>query len=225
MQKKVLTSVWAIFLLLNSSIFAQVKNQNFNYFPDTSPVAGKSTENTDYKKFFLGFAFGINSPSGFLGPNFEFLVVNGFTGTVSLGLSTWGYKGTFTGKYYLNYPRKSAFGVGISHCTGVSNFSQTITYTNSNGQQVSKEITMQLKPAHAINLSWLRYWRLGKHSRVHLELGYSLPIEGKSGRLVVLKSNETDPFLIDEFNKQYRSRIALFQPGGLIISSGFTFGL
>lgn len=198
------------------------QNNGTTYFPSTGNSSNIKSTNPDIPKFYWGFGTGINSPTGLLGPNFEFKVVDKFTLNLGLGLlSTWGTKLTLGTKYYLSYPLKSAFGLSFQYGTGISSYKQSVDVTYPNGTKSKETVEFELKPAYSVNLSWFRYWKLGRKSRAHLELGYAIPIGGKSIKNVAVKSN-TSGFEIDNSARQF---IAILQPGGIVVGVGLTFGL
>lgn len=164
----------------------------------------------------IGFGSGINNSSGILGANVEFNIPRNGAVFGAAGLGSWGFKVSGGARYYFHFPHKAAIGLGYSYCTGLSNFtSNQEVINNSTGEISQQSVIMNLKPCGTINLTFLYFWKLGKHNRINIEAGYAVPTENTPYQVTSGQTLSTNSKAVMKF----------IQPGGFIIGAAFTFGV
>lgn len=163
-------------------------------------------------KLYLGLSTGANNPGGFLAADVDVPIVSHLSVGAGVGASTWGSKFYADVRYYLKpCNRGLAFGAGISHSTGFSNITESLS--TSNGTQ---DVTLDLKPMSNIFLGAYYFWTLGHHAnRIYVDAGYSIPLQTYSYTV-------TDNY---QLTSDAQSAIKFLSPHGLMIGVGFSFGI
>jgi hypothetical protein len=163
-------------------------------------------------KAFLGLSSGLNNANGILGFNLEVPVEEHVTLGAGIGVSTWGTKVYGEGRYYLNPSRYGwAFGVGVTHSTGVTDVKHK--HHTINGDE---DVTLNLDPQTNMFGAAYYFWRIGRgHNRFFLAGGYSVRFDSPS---YIEVSGDPLTASADDHVK----RLA---PGGLMAAFGFSFGI
>jgi hypothetical protein len=169
---------------------------------------------TDY----IGVGTGINSNVGIVGITYEHIFKEHIGTYVNLGIGGWGAKMGIGGRLYFRDALSGAVGINYSYVGGAKGVKSSLDVVE-NGKTVNKEIEFDAHPVNTLNISYLKFWRMGKRSRFNLELGYSVALNGKSEANYTLK---TPGVILTETSTK---ALNFTQPGGLIIAVGFTFGL
>jgi hypothetical protein len=198
-MKKTLT-ILAVLAISFGSLAAQSKR----------PAA--KSNNDDRLHSYLGLGSGMNNISSAFGLTFEQPFSKNVSAKIGAGVGLWGYKFGFSGRFYREYAKSWAFGVGYSTASGVGEF-ETELETTTSGAGNTEIVKMKLGRAHAIDLTASRGW--GNKVKFNLELGYSVAV------------NST-PFTVTN-NKQLtdigQTVLKWFAPGGLIVGIGVSFRL
>lgn len=187
----------ALILIFTSAVasYAQDANQNTGRQP----------------ALYVGLSTGLENPSGYLGFDAE-LPVDHFSVGGGVGLSTWGIKFYAQGKYYLKPSHKGwAFGLGLSHNTGISGVKVDGIETTTGEQN----LVLNFKPQ--TNLFWTvhHYFRMGNRHRFFVMAGYSARL-----RSTVFEYN--GPYILQPVVNEAMKWAA---PGGFMAGLGFSFGI
>lgn len=155
---------------------------------------------------------GINNNTGLLGVDVEVPLVDQFSLDGGLGLSTWGYKFTGSGRYYLKPGNLGwALSAGFTMNTGLAGFQNDMETIYGNTERVE----LDMLPTTNIFFSVYKFVALGKgKSRFYFNLGYSAPT---SSRYYTQISG-------DPISKQSEKVMSILRPGGIIAAIGFSFG-
>lgn len=206
-MKKIYLSVLVLFTI-SFNAFSQ-EFASGPYYKNESQAASK---------FFLGFGSGINNYLGLIGPSAECQVASKFTLFGGAGLGSWGNKVSFGGRFYKNYPSNWAFGVGMSHSSGLEKLEVSMPSQYIVGASSNVTVPVKLKSANTLNISATRYWLMGsrRRNRFNLEIGYAAMVAAKQFELLDKRYQLTGQG-IDFMNT--------LQPGGLNLGLGFSFGL
>lgn len=202
----------ALFLMVPYAAFAQGGQRMMQRKGESHKSGSRACP-----RAYIGFSTGINNPVGILGPQVDIAVTPEFSLGSGVGLSSWGYKVFFEGRYYFKPCNRGwAVAAGITHNTG------------GNGLELQEQETIYGKGTVVVNLkaqtnfmiSGYHFFNLGRQQRhrFHLQFGYSLPLTAPDFRQVAGapltnsgKNNGTD-------------NILAIAPGGLILGVGFSFG-
>lgn len=177
----------------------------------TYSFAGPGMFSNSCPKFYVGPSLGINKQSGLVGAAFDIPVTGQFSLGTGAGLSSWGYKAFFEGRFYFrDCNRGWALGAGASYNTGIKNFTAELP-TNYGDD----DVTIDLEPVPAIFFSGYYFFSMGERHRFYLQSGWSQ-------RLV------SDPYVIKsdhELTSDGKTVMDFITPGGLILGLGFSFGI
>jgi hypothetical protein len=203
-----------IFTLLVASAASQVLAQQDDQSNHESHRSKREHQYSKSPLLYIGTSTGINNNTGLIGVNVDVPIIDQVTVEGGVGISSWGTKVEVCGKYYLDSYRQGwAFGGGITHNSGLSNYTSSLETIYGTTEQV----TLDLHPQTNLFLAAFRYWHLGhKANRVFLELGYSARLTG---------SNRFDQTTGDEISSRSTAVMNLISPGGVIIGFGFSFGI
>ena len=177
----------------------------------------QSTETDPLPSNYLGVGLGINA-TGLIGVTFEHIFKEHIGVYGSAGIGSWGYKLGAGGRLYFKNVHSGAVGVNLSHATGQKELVLPLNVIQ-NGQQVEKDVTIDQHPVEVLNLSYLKFWKMGKTARFNLEVVYSVPLSGKNSDNYTIV---TPGITLDQSSK---NALNSSQPGGLILAIGFTFGI
>jgi len=163
--------------------------------------------------FFVGTSTGMNNPTGVLGVDLEFPIAHDFSIAAGVGISTWGTKTTVEGKYFYRHRRRrSAIGFGLTHNSGLVNYSETLNTVYYG----SAPVIMDLYPQTNLFVGFYRYYRLGRRAnRFYVDAGYSFSLTGGA------KYDVTNGYVL---TNSADANIRLLCPGVLMIGCGFDFG-
>lgn len=206
-MKKILLSLLIIIAMIP-------KSYGFDYLNSYSSKAARNIGPGSCPKVYIGVSAGLENPGGLAAFIVDVPIVDQFSLGGGVGLSNWGAKFYGEARVYLSPCNRGwAFGAGISHNTGLSDYTATIP-TNNNGNQ---DVNFTLKPVTNLFFSAYRFWNMGHHgNRFYLQAGYSLRL---SNDYYTINS----PYVtLDSKGQQFMQLLA---PGGLIVSVGFSFGL
>lgn len=167
---------------------------------------------------YINFAGGFNTINGLGGVQVEYFVSRRTSVIGGGGLGSWGIKTGVGSRFYLNDHAGAAFGCYYTFASGIDQVKlQDVEVINAQGIPETRSVDLRLLRLHAINLSMLYVFPLGKHhNRFFVEYGYSIPLQGKRDRHYQLK----EPLILD---KSTREVLRLLQPGGLTFSLGLSF--
>jgi len=162
---------------------------------------------------YIGLSTGINNETGLLGFNIDIPVLSSLSIGAGAGLSSWGTKVYGEVRYYLAPCQRGwAFGAGITHNTGLSNFN-TQMETISNTQE---PVVLNLNPQSNAFIKVYRFWNLGRaKNRFYTAFGWSVPITTPS----------YDQLAGEPLSQNSINEMKILEPGGLVLSLGFSFGL
>jgi hypothetical protein len=165
---------------------------------------------------YIGIGTGVNA-TGLLGLTYEHIFKEHIGVYANVGTGGWGYKLGVGGRLYFKNAYSGAIGLNISHAMGQSGLVMPL-HVVQNGQSVQKDVTIDQHPVEVLNLSYLKFWKMGKKARFNLEAGYSIPLDGKTSDNYTVV---TPGITLDQASK---NSLNGSQPGGLILAVGFTFG-
>ena len=187
--------------------------------------AQDGTEKSQYKKpknessgrppvLYITTSTGINNNTGLVGVGIDVPVGPKLLLGAGAGIGTWGDKIYIGGKYFLMPGHTGwAFGGGVTHNSGLQNFTDNLETVYGNTEQV----TLNLNAQTNVFLAAYRYWSIGRKriNKFYLELGWSVPLTGD-------RFDQTDG---DPISSNSTATMNLLSPGGIIVGAGFSFGV
>lgn len=213
--KKIVLQTLVIFLSTRGYSQVDEMPQRFEFKqPKSDKKNNKRSAQTPY--IYLGPGMGINNYTGLLGSVFEVPIIPHFSAFMVGGLGGWGYKiggGVlfyFREKEYLG----SSFGLGVSNAFGLSNF-ETSLYLE--GQEGLKPVVLNLYDAPTLNLTYQYHIKMGRTSKFVIGTGYAFALVDSP---YSLEQPETA-----QISDGSELTMKMMQPGGLIISLAFQFGV
>jgi len=156
---------------------------------------------------------GLNNNTGIIGLNLELPVSPNISIEAGAGIGSWGNKVYAGAKYYLRPHHLGwALGVGITHNSGLSDFTDNLSTIYGS----TESVTLDLYPVTNMYFAAYRYWKLGQGAnRFFLELGYS----------VAFTNDKFDQTSGDPIDQNAINTMNLISPGGLIAAVGFSFAI
>jgi len=165
-----------------------------------------------HPRSFIGIGHGINSYTGMTGLSLEFPFDDRISMFFSGGLGTWGYKtGGGFGLYLLKTTKGPSLSVGYARAFGLKNYMFTLQTISGEYEQVS----MVLKPAATLQLMFNYNIKVIKCSKMVIGTGYA----------VQLNKNAYEIKSLHVLGDNGKRMMKFLQPGGLIMSFTFMFGL
>jgi hypothetical protein len=163
-------------------------------------------------KLFIGLSSGLNNPGGSAGIFGEVFTGRHISISGSGGISPWGYKLT-GGLYYYQYaPFGTYFNIGFSYLSGLDS---KVFGLQVEGMDSLTNVNFNLKPGYCINLIIGYQHKIWEETRIHLEIGYAIPLQHKP---YILKSSGIK---LTDYSDQI---MGLLEPGGILIDAGFSVG-
>jgi hypothetical protein len=178
----------------------------------------QTTNEEELPANYFGLGTGINANTGMLGITFEHIFKEHIGAFANVGVGGWGYKLGVGGRLYFKNAHSGAVGINFSHCTGQTGLSQDLAVIEG-GKSVTKKVTYDQHPVDVLNVTYLKFWKLGKKARFNIETGWSVPLNGKGSQNYTIVG---PPGVVLDQNSV--NALNSSQPGGLIIAIGFTFG-
>ncbi|TLX72609.1 hypothetical protein E9993_17385 [Labilibacter sediminis] len=165
-------------------------------------------------KGFVGLGLTVNE-IGLLGLGVELPVQENLWFYGMGGIGTWGYKLTGGIKYYpYNGGYKSAYCIGYSYATGLSDFDPRLDVVDSSGNVEEKDVLLDLYSVGTLNLIYSYNLKVGRKSKFVFSGGYAIRLKDD------FYTNKTD----DELTQESKNFINLMAPGGLILGVKFMIG-
>ncbi len=161
---------------------------------------------------YLGFATGLNSPAGIIGPQLKIVVTDKFMLGAAVGLGSWGYKYSGSLEYHPKGVYEFYMKGGYMYATGLNDMEIEMELADHN----DRTVFMDLKPVSNIFLSFGKAWKLGKKNRFYLESGYAIPM---------VTSDYYEVTSGDQLSENSKTLMQMMCPGGLILALGFDFGI
>jgi hypothetical protein len=160
---------------------------------------------------YLTVGTGLNCYHGLIGVGVDTRLTDQLGFRATAGLGGWGGKIGGGLIYRKNGPEGFGILVGYSSASGLKDF-KTELETGSGKQ----EVTLDLLRCGTINISGNRGWRVGNRNIFNLEFGYAFSVAPE--KYYVIKSGQT-------LNSTSETVLKLLQPGGLLLSASFMFGI
>lgn len=196
-----------LLLLVSASAKAQYRE------PATAVPSTAVPYDDGYKpSMYLGLSTGIDNYTGILGLGFQFPFQNNFSLRTGAGIGAWGLKLSGGMKYEDLMQSGWGFGLGYSHCTGLSDFD--LTFSDANGN-TTRSVNMDLNPAGSLNLTLNKNFYFRGDKLLYLETGYAVPTGGRN--LYTINDGQTltaDEDLI----------LQIIRPGGIVLAVGLLIG-
>ncbi len=169
---------------------------------------------SDCPKFYIGLGTGLNNPAGLLGVNLDVPITSSFSLGAGGGLSSWGWKAYFEGRYYFGECNRGwAIGVGGTYNTGLSDALEVDQDPNNIG---IPSALVTLEPVPAVFLSGYRFFDVGKRgNRFYIQVGWSQRFDDKPYSSSPFRPLTTDGETV----------MRILSPGGVIVGLGFSFGV
>lgn len=169
-------------------------------------------------KAYVNFAGGINTCNGLGGVQVEYFVGKQVSLIGAGGIGSWGLKMGAGARMYMYDHAGPALAVSYATASGLQQLKlQDVAVINAQGIPEVRSVDLELFRLHTINISVLEMFPMGKkHNRFFLEAGYSIALQGKKDSNYRI----LEPLILDESTKQ---ALRLLQPGGLMLSMGFSF--
>lgn len=165
-----------------------------------------------YPKSFFGIGHGINAYTGLVGVMVEYPVDDHFSMFFSGGIGSWGYKaGGGIGAYLIRPQAGPSFSIGYSHAFGIKKYIIELETITGNYEQVS----MILKPAHVLQMMFHYNFKVLKASKMVIGSGFGLKLNKNAYQI-------QSYHILSDRGKQMMN---ILQPGGIILSFTFMFGL
>jgi hypothetical protein len=179
----------------------------------TDSVNSGMNESGDAPRIFMGISSGLNNPAGMAGIFGEIFPGNHLSLAGSVGLSPWGYKLTGGLGYYPYQPFGTYFSLGLSYLSGSDS---TVLGMVVEGIDTMVNVAFNMKTTYCVNLIVGYQHKLWKKTRVHIEVGYTVPLRRNTYSVV------TPDIELTDYSVQM---LGLLEPGGIIISAGFSIGI
>ena len=190
-------------VFISTNVVAQ--DENMSYYIAEKPVK---------PKVLLGVGSGVYYYSGILGTGIEVPVMNKFSFFGMAGLGGWGYKCGFGVNYFFKEaPFKSSISVGYAYATGGSDLELEMSVED---YPDSQKIKMDLHGAGTFNLAYAYHFKVGKKSKISLNVGYAIPLVEKPYRV------HDSQYQLDEVGE---TTLRIMQPGGLMLGCNFMIGI
>lgn len=173
-----------------------------------SDIEPKSTTKNSY----IDFSSGIDNYSGLFGLGLQMPFNDDSSLRTGLGIGSWGLKFSVGIKYESLTTNGWGFGLGYSHCPGLSNMN--LTFTDPSGSH--KVVNIDLLQAGSVNLTVNRNWVFRGNKIFYLETGYAL----ETGRSEFYRHNSGPSLSFEE-----EQVLAILKPGGIVLAVGFLVGL
>ena len=205
-MKQLTTTLIALLFCAHS--FAQDGTEKSHYKETKKEYTGRPPV------LYITTSTGINNNTGLVGVGIDVPVGQKLLLGAGAGISTWGDKIYIGGKYFLRPGHTGwAFGGGVTHNTGLTNFTDNLETVYGNTEQV----TLNLNAQTNVFLAAYRYWSIGRKriNKFYLELGWSVPLTGD-------RFDQTDG---DPISSNSTATMNLLSPGGIIVGAGFSFGV
>ena len=162
--------------------------------------------------FYLDLSSGIDNHSGILGIG-ALVPFNEQIGLrLGAGIGSWGGKLTAGLKFQDLTQSGFGFGLGYSHCTGLSDFDLTIQDQNGD----SRTVNITFEKVGSLNFTVNKNWELRDGMLLYFETGYAIPTGGNDFYTVNDGTN---------LNSDEELILNIMRPGGLILALGLTIGL
>jgi hypothetical protein len=175
----------------------------------------ETSSESETRSLYLGIGTGINAYTGLIGITAEFNVAEPISLVGALGIGSWGSKSSIGIRYYPHYPSQWAFTLSYSHCSGIPDVDVKLEEEFVKGQDGSETYQVDMLSISTVNISAMKHWLIGKRkvNRIHVEFGYAIPTSSDRYRIGADLTDDGKTFM------------QLLQPGGIIVGTGFTFGL
>lgn len=200
-----------LILLLCSCMFA-----TFSYAQNTQDDYAAAMAGMELpSRSFITLGGGINANFGLVGIGAELPLGKQVSTELGFGTSTWGFKLHDEIKYYFKPGYEGwSVGFGLGYYSGLSKF---VTTLETEPDQESEEVTLDLKPVTALNFSMHHAWRIGKAKRhkIFIQSGYVFRL--------------TDPYYTvtsdHKLSVGSKTILNIIAPGGFTMALGFNIGL
>jgi hypothetical protein len=163
--------------------------------------------------YYISVSTGLNNNTGLAGFSVDIPVDKTVSLEAGAGVSFWGFKAYGGGRYYFKKRCHSgwAIGGGITHNTGVPDFSVKLATVNGN-----EKVGLSLYPQTNLLIAGYYYWIVGKkYNRIFVECGGSIPFSGK-------KFDQSEG---DKLSDKAFRQVKFLAPGGPVAAAGFSFGI
>ena len=201
----------AVAILLCTGSFAQQKANNSK--PAASHTKPGKKVHGRCPLVFLSASTGLNNNTGLLGVGVDLAFASQGSFDMGIGIGTWGEKAYVGAKYYMKPCHAGwAFGGGLTYAAGDNNFKYNLETVYGN----TEPVTLNLSPQMNVFIAAYKYWNIGKrNNRFYLELGWSV-------RILRTEFTQTAG---DPLSDNSVKTVNALSPGGLIVGTGFTFGI
>jgi hypothetical protein len=162
---------------------------------------------------YITLGTGINSNYGIVGIGVDFPLIDKFQGAVSGGLGTWGFKSAGEIRYFYAgcMQKGAAVAIGMSYSSGLPEMKTEL----ETSADVTKSVTLELGAQTNFQASWYKSFAIREHHRFFFQVGYSFPLTGLS---YTVKSGEA-------LSDASKTTMRMLAPGGVLLATGFGFGL
>lgn len=165
------------------------------------------------KSTFITLGTGINSNYGIIGLGADIKVLDKLQVGLSGGLGSWGFKTAGELRYFYSgcMQQGSALTAGVAYATGLPEMETEMELSNEETKTVKLELSAQTN----LQVAWYRAFKIQENHRFFVQVGYSFPVSGISYRVI---SGET-------LSDASKTTMRMMAPGGVIIATGFGFGI
>jgi hypothetical protein len=162
---------------------------------------------------FITLGTGINSNYGLFGIGADFKLIDKIQGAVSGGIGSWGFKSAGEVRYFYSgcMQKGSAVAVGVAYASGLPEMETEMEVSSDE----SKTVTLELGAQTNLQVSWYKSYAVKEHHRFFFQVGYSFPLTGLS---YTVKSGEA-------LSDASKTTMRMLAPGGVLLATGFGFGL
>ncbi len=199
MMKKIIL-VLAVFAISTTGFAQQMTRQ-------------KNSTMVSCPKAYLGVSTGLENQAGLIGFIVDVPIVSQVSVGGGVGISSWGTKLYAEGRYYFKPCQRGwAIGAGVSHNTGLTNFTTDLP-SNTGG---NTSTTLDFEPVTNGFIAGYHFFNLGRRGhRFYLQAGYSFRFSDDNYKVLY-----GGPLSADA-----RKVLDILQPGGLMLALGFSFGV
>lgn len=167
--------------------------------------------------FGLSIESGWNSYAGMIGIRGEYRLFSGLAANAGAGIGAWGPRLSAGLRIYPSWPYGLAFGAGIACNTGEQDRydHKSLTVDPVTGVETKEIVTYRTTQVFVVNLSAVYSWDFSDGDRFYIEAGWGFSLKNNPYEATSASGHP--------LSRSSKKKMDLIQPGGLILSCGYTF--
>ena len=206
-------------IIYNNGIIVDLKEareiEQQNREQNNSLKAENGQQTQTINNWYLATEIGWNGYVG-LGGRFDWQFMPHFSLNAGLGFARlWYWRASLALRFYLKYPYGFAISTGLAYNGGFQGFETNSETVDNAGNVSEQQVRYDLHPVTTYNTSILYAWKMGRHNKLYVELGYSFRLRQDTYTLI---SQHT----LTDTEKNFMNFMA---PGGALLSLGYSFAI